>query len=310
MANNKRRKTHVEEDQYGSRGSTDRDGFQGGGSGRGGGSGGRGGAGGRGARSVKGANMEYVAPAVPKFLQAHAHLLRGAGGGGGGRGDEGEDGLIEIDRERLAKEEKLAAAAEDDDALDDHAFGLRTALEQNPELAASHPELQKVADATAAEGIKARANVHFGKKEYAEAVALYGEAIRLDPGNHVYHSNESAALIELGEFEKAVESARRAVKCDGGKRYGKGFYRLGLALLKMGKGKDAVYNLKRAKELEPDLKGVDEVLFRAVGKAELESKEEGRKSKDGGKGKRGAAMLSFGDEEEDEEDDEEDDEAS
>lgn len=271
---------------------------------------------------MKGADMEYVAPAVPKFLQAHAHLLRGAGGGGGGggRGDEGGGG-VETDRERLA-EEKRAAAAEDDDALDDHAFGLRTALEQNPELAASHPQLQKVADATAAKGIKARANEHFGKREYAEAVALYGEArfeldrralarpdahsrcasfvrqaIRLDPGNHVYHSNESAALIELGEFDKAVESARRAVKCDGGKRYGKGFYRLGLGLMKLGKGKEAVYNLNRAKELEPDLKGVDEVLFRAVGKAELESKEEGGKGKAGGKGKRAAAMLSFGDEE-------------
>ena len=252
---------------------------------------------------MKGADMEYVAPAVPKFLQAHAHLLRGAGGGG-------EDG-VETDREKQA-----AAAEDDDDALDDHAFGLRTALEQNPELAASHPELQKVADATAAEGIKARANVHFGKREYAEAVALYGEArfeldrralarpdahsrcasfvrqaIRLDPGNHVYHSNESAALIELGEFDKAVESARRAVKCKGGRQYAKGFFRLGLSLLKLGKGKEAVYNLKRAKELEPDLKGVDEVLFRAVGKAELVSKEEG------GKGKRAAAMLSFGDEE-------------
>ncbi len=235
---------------------------------------------------MKGADMEYVAPAVPKFLQAHAHLLRGAGGGGGGGGG------VETDREKQA-----AAAEDDDDALDDHAFGLRTALEQNPELAASHPELQKVADATAAEGIKARANVHFGKREYAEAVALYGEAIRLDPGNHVYHSNESAALIELGEFDKAVESARRAVKCKGGRQYAKGFFRLGLGLLKLGKGKEAVYNLNRAKELEPDLKGVDEVLFRAVGKAELESKEEGGKGKAGGKGKRAAAMLSFGDEE-------------
>ena len=259
---------------------------------------------------MKGGDMEYVAPAVPKFLQAHAHLLRGAGGGGGGRGDEGKDGF-EIDREKQA-----AAAEDDDDALDDHAFGLRTALEQNPELAASHPELQKVADATAAEGIKARANVHFGKREYAEAVALYGEArfeldrralarpdahsrcasfvrqaIRLDPGNHVYHSNESAALIELGEFDKAVESARRAVKCKGGNRYAKGFFRLGLALMKLGKGKEAVYNLNRAKELEPDLKGVDEVLFRAVGKAELESKEEKR-------GKRRPAILSFGEEDE------------
>jgi len=159
------------------------------------------------------------------------------------------------------------------DAAEDVAFGLQTALAQNPELAEKHPELAAVADKARAEEIKTRANSLFGKKQYKESIEEYDKALELDRTNHVVYSNRAAALIELGEFEQAVESARSCVKCAGGKRYAKGYFRLGLALFKMGRAKESVFHLRRAKELEPDLQGVDEVLFRAVGMAEQAGKE-------------------------------------
>ena len=238
----KRRKTHQEEDQYGARGSSDRDAHRHAGGGRlGGGRGGRGGRGGASSSSSggqKGVEMEYAPPAVPKFLQAHAHLLRGTGGRPElGAGPSASSGL--------GADQQLAEEADIADAAEDVAFGLQTALAQNPELAEKHTELAAVAD----------------------------KALELDRTNHVVYSNRAAALIELGEFEQAVESARSCVKCAGGKRYAKGYFRLGLALFKMGRAKESVFHLRRAKELEPDLQGVDEVLFRAVGMAEQAGKE-------------------------------------
>ena len=189
---------------------------------------------------------------------AHAHLLRGIGGRSHhGSGPSTSAGLGA--GQQLEEEESAA---------DDVAFGLQTALAQNPELADEHPELREVANKTRAEEIKTRANSLFGKKDYKEAIEEYGKALELDPTNHVVYSNRAAAQIELGQYEEAVASARACVKCSGGKRYAKGYFRLGLALFKLGKGKESAFNLRRAKELEPDLQGVDEALFRAVGMAE------------------------------------------
>ena len=306
----KRRKTHQTEDQYGARGSNDRDAFSAGG--RGGGRDGHGA--GRGASSSVGRkggiDMEYTAPAVPKFLQAHAHLLRGAGG----RQVEANEPSTS-DRDGADED-----VDQDGNLVDDVTFGLQTALAQNPALADAHPELKAVADKTKAEELKTSANALFGRRQYREAIEKYDEALELDPTNHVVHSNRAAAQIELGQFEAAAESARACIKCAGGKRYAKGYFRLGLALLKLGeaRAKESVFNLRRAKELEPSLQGVDEVLFQAVGMVERVARQEklqgretttGTTGKDGGehvrertqtpRSKRPMTMLSFADEDED-----------
>ena len=249
--------------------------------------------------------MEYAPPAVPKFLQAHAHLLRGTGG----RPDHGHGPSTSAS---FGADLQLEEEVEAGDAAEDVSFGLQTALAQNPELADKHPELRAVANKTRAEEIKTRANSLFGKKQYTEAIEEYRKALELDPTNHVVYSNRAAAQIELGQFEEAVESARACVKCCGGKRYAKGYFRLGLALFKLGKAKESAFNLKRAKELEPDLQGVDEVLLRAVGMAEqamrgdLDSRGRrgdgkdvpGREAGSNSKRPRSTTLLSFADSEE------------
>ena len=46
--------------------------------------------------------------------------------------------------------------------------------------------------------------------DYAKAVALYTDALQLDPNNHILHSNRSAAHLKMGQFQQALQDARRA----------------------------------------------------------------------------------------------------
>lgn len=46
--------------------------------------------------------------------------------------------------------------------------------------------------------------------DFDRAVALYTEAIALDPQNHILYSNRSAAYIKLQQFQKALQDATKA----------------------------------------------------------------------------------------------------
>ena len=46
--------------------------------------------------------------------------------------------------------------------------------------------------------------------DFALAISLYTEAIRLDPANHILYSNRSAAHVKLGQFGKALQDAVKA----------------------------------------------------------------------------------------------------
>jgi tetratricopeptide (TPR) repeat protein len=63
-----------------------------------------------------------------------------------------------------------------------------------------------------------------GQKLYDSAIEQYTQAIEVD-ANPVYFSNRAAAWGALGEHEKAVEDATRAIELD--PKFAKGFSRLG-----------------------------------------------------------------------------------
>lgn len=46
--------------------------------------------------------------------------------------------------------------------------------------------------------------------DYSKAVALYSDALQLDPTNHILYSNRSAALVKMGQFTQALQDATRA----------------------------------------------------------------------------------------------------
>jgi len=48
--------------------------------------------------------------------------------------------------------------------------------------------------------------------KFKEAVELYGEAIALDPTNHVYFSNRAAAFAKLNKYEESLRDANKTVE--------------------------------------------------------------------------------------------------
>lgn len=62
-----------------------------------------------------------------------------------------------------------------------------------------------------ANALKAQANAQFSAKNYPEATKLYGEAIALDPTNHVLYSNRSASRSGAKDYEGALEDAEKVI---------------------------------------------------------------------------------------------------
>lgn len=61
---------------------------------------------------------------------------------------------------------------------------------------------------------KEEGNAELAKKDFAAAYDCYSRAIALDGTNAVYHSNQAAALIEMGRHSEAVSSCERAIAID------------------------------------------------------------------------------------------------
>ena len=80
-----------------------------------------------------------------------------------------------------------------------------------------------------AEKAKEEGNKAFSKGDFALAAENFTLAINLDPNNHVYHANRSAALLKMGKLEDALEDADRTIKLK--PLYAKGHYRKGQVML-------------------------------------------------------------------------------
>lgn len=61
---------------------------------------------------------------------------------------------------------------------------------------------------------KAQANAQFSAKNYPEASKLYGEAIALDPSNHVLYSNRSVSRAAAKDYQGALEDAEKVCERD------------------------------------------------------------------------------------------------
>lgn len=64
--------------------------------------------------------------------------------------------------------------------------------------------------------------------DFATAVALYTDALALDPTNYILYSNRSAAHLKQGQFSRALQDANKAKElCP---QWGKAYFRQGVAL--------------------------------------------------------------------------------
>jgi len=88
-----------------------------------------------------------------------------------------------------------------------------------------------------AAALKAEGNAFLKTKSYPEAVQKYTEAIALER-NHVFFSNRCAALMYMGETEKALADAGECIKIS--PKWTKGYLRKGQALHKLKRYRDAM----------------------------------------------------------------------
>ncbi|PRW57006.1 hsp70-Hsp90 organizing 2 [Chlorella sorokiniana] len=205
-------------------------------SGRGGGGGTKGGD--AGSRNKPGQDVSFIRH-VPKFLQAHAHML------GKPVEEEPEAALLN----QKFDDGRGGGGHEAEEEEDDEQEALRRAIEQDPSLLAQHPELQSVADRAEAEQIKAKGNAAFSAGKLDEAVKLFTRCIELDASNHIYHSNRAAAHTGLKDYKAAVRDARRCTELKPG--WAKGWSRLGAAYFGLDQFSEAREAYERACKLEP-----------------------------------------------------------
>ncbi|KAL0366412.1 UNVERIFIED_CONTAM: TPR repeat-containing thioredoxin TTL1 [Sesamum radiatum] len=90
--------------------------------------------------------------------------------------------------------------------------------------------------------IKSLGNQKYKQGKYEEALALYNQAIAIDPSNACYYSNKSAALMGLGRFVEAVSQCREAIRIDSS--YHNAHCRLAKLYLRLGVAEKAVHHFK------------------------------------------------------------------
>lgn len=85
---------------------------------------------------------------------------------------------------------------------------------------------------------KDEGNKHLQAKEFDKAIACYTKAIELDPNDHAFYSNRSAAYLSLKNAEKALEDANSCVRVS--KSWAKGYSLQGAAYHYMKRYENAI----------------------------------------------------------------------
>ena len=102
---------------------------------------------------------------------------------------------------------------------------------------------------TMATGFKDAGNAAFQKGDIEEAISLYSQAIALNPDDHVYYSNRSAAYMKASSISKALHDGEKCVELK--PDWGKGYNRLGVAQQGLRRFEQAVATFKIGLRLEP-----------------------------------------------------------
>jgi stress-induced-phosphoprotein 1 len=78
-----------------------------------------------------------------------------------------------------------------------------------------------------ANSLKDQANELFQNGDTEGAIKLFSQAIDVDPDNHVFYSNRSAAYMKVDSVSKALRDAEKCVEL--APQWAKGYNRLGVA---------------------------------------------------------------------------------
>ncbi|RDD44899.1 Stress-induced-phosphoprotein 1 [Trichoplax sp. H2] len=97
---------------------------------------------------------------------------------------------------------------------------------------------------------KSKGNLALQEKNFQEAIKCYTEAIQLNPNNHIFYSNRSAAYASLGQYEKALDDANKTVQLK--PDWPKGYSRVGAALTFLKRYEEAVTTYQDGLKLNPN----------------------------------------------------------
>uniref|UniRef100_A0ACD5Z7E0 Uncharacterized protein n=1 Tax=Avena sativa TaxID=4498 RepID=A0ACD5Z7E0_AVESA len=109
---------------------------------------------------------------------------------------------------------------------------------------AGDPLCRALSHRTDPEKLKELGNKEYREGHYAEAVALYDQAIIMDPTRPAYWGNKAAALAALGRLIEAVADCREAVRID--PSYARAHHRLGGLYLRLGEADKAINYMKQS----------------------------------------------------------------
>jgi len=121
----------------------------------------------------------------------------------------------------------------------------KTVPEPVPEPEMTPEEKAEKANKEKAAATKAEGNALYKKKLFAEALVKYDEAIELDPKEMTFWLNKASVYLEMGETDKSVECASKAVDVGRSvraeyKQIAKAYMRMGNAYRKAERFDDAI----------------------------------------------------------------------
>lgn len=90
---------------------------------------------------------------------------------------------------------------------------------------------------------KNEGNTFFKARQFDQAIAKYSEAVELDPGNHVFYSNRSAAYAAMGKWAEAAADGQRCVSLS--PTFLKGYHRASNALKHLKQYKQAIQVIEK-----------------------------------------------------------------
>jgi tetratricopeptide (TPR) repeat protein len=123
---------------------------------------------------------------------------------------------------------------------------------------AEEEELEQEDYLVLASKFKEAGNLAFKEGNNNEAIDLYTKAIDLNPDDHVYYSNRSAAHMKMSNISKALKDAQRCVELQ--PEWSKGYNRLGVAQQGLKRFEQAAASFNKGLELEPESKVLKEAL--------------------------------------------------
>jgi len=110
--------------------------------------------------------------------------------------------------------------------------------EAAPAAAAANPTPVVVQPPLSPEEYKAKGNDLYKAGDFVGAHEFYTKAINLNPSNAIYYCNRAETSRKLGHFDAVVKDCKEAIGID--PLYTKAYVRLGFALVKLGRYKEAI----------------------------------------------------------------------